>query len=67
MDITMGYRAHLGYPVWYMDVTEGSKSMLGYTEPPNLALGSSVMSMYPTGHLSLAKEPSVMPHYCLSS
>jgi hypothetical protein len=46
--------------MWYMDITEGSKSMLGYTEQPKLALESSLMSMYPSGHLSLAKEPSVL-------
>jgi hypothetical protein len=65
MDITKGYKDQLGCPVWYIDITEGSKSMLGYTEQPNLALESSVISMYTTGHLSLAKEPSVMPH-CMS-
>jgi hypothetical protein len=63
MDITKGNGAQLGCPTWYMDLTEESKSMLGYTEQPNLALESSVFSLYPTGHLSLAKEPSVMPHY----
>jgi hypothetical protein len=43
--------------VWYIDITEGSKAMLGYTEQSNLALEPSVMST------NMAKDPLVMPHY----
>jgi hypothetical protein len=32
MDITKGYRVKLGCPVCYMDIPEGSKAMLGFTE-----------------------------------